>query len=218
MAFPPGDFLRITVRGNITGGESWSFTHYQQVTGLVALPAPADLQTLCNSCEAAAATMWNTLKTKCSAETSFTGLNLAFIRNGVTAFSNQTNEVSAIPGTAAAHMPVYISRVVSLLTSRAGKSYRGRMYLPYNGLVFVPGAVLWPSDSTTLAAVKAFLLACTADILVLPSSVTAGPVIYSKTASVATPVTQIRMDNKPDTQRGRERSIAATIFDTLSIP
>jgi hypothetical protein len=218
MAFPPGDYLRITVRGGAPGSESWSINHYQEVTGLVALPTPAALQGVCNSNETAAGTMWATLKTHCTAAMTFTGLNQTFIRNGVTIFSNQTNEAAAVAGSGATVQPSYVARVVTLLTNRSGRSYRGRMYLPYNSGVITSATGLFTSDATTLGAVKTFMLACTANILTLAGAATAGPVVYSITAGAHDPVTSLRMDNKPDTQRGREKGMQPSIFDTVSIP
>lgn len=218
MPAPIGDFMRFTMRGNILGGETWSCTHYQVVTGLISLPTSADVQTASNTAETAAALLWAGIKAKCSAETSFTGMNTAFIRNGVTVFTTQTDEAAPIPGTAAAHLPVYIARVVTLQTARSGRSYRGRMYMPYNGTTFAAGAVLWPSDAANLALVAAYLNNCASAALDLSGSLTAGPVIYSQTTGDHEPVTRVRWDNKPDTQRGREKSIAATVFDTHSVP
>jgi hypothetical protein len=218
MAFPPGDYVRVTVRGNITGGETWSFSHYQEITGLVDLPAPADLQTMCDDIEGDAAVLWALLKAKCSAETSFTGVNTTFIRNGVTVATNQTNEATPIIGTASGHLPVFIARVVTLQTNRSGRSYRGRMYLPWTGVTFAAGQVLWGSESAIVAGVATFLNNVAGKVNGDLLGTTAGPVIYSVTAGAHEPVVAVRMDNKPDTQRGRERSIAATIFDSHTVP
>lgn len=219
MAFPPGDYFRITLRGDIVGGESWSFSHYQELTGLIDLPADADLQTVCDACESHAATLWVSLKAVNQAAIRFTGLELSFIRNGVHISTHQTNEGTAIPGTGTSvPQPVFLARVVTLQTVRAGRSYRGRMYLPYTGLNVANGTALWPTGSSVLTAVKTYMLGCTAEILTLPNAVTAGPVVYSVTAGAHEPVVALRMDNKPDTQRGREKSISATIFDAVTIP
>lgn len=218
MAFPPGDYFQLTVRGNITGGESWSFGHYQELTGLIDLPSPTDLQTVCDACEGHAATLWTALKAFNHAGVSYTGLNMRFIRNGATVFSNQTNEATAIPGTGGQTIPVFTARVVTVQTARAGRSYRGRIYLPYTGQVPVSGTPLWTSNSALVTAVKTYMLGCTAEILTLPDAVTAGPVVYSATVGGHEPVIGLRMDNKPDTQRGRERSISATLFDQVAIP
>ena len=218
MAFPPGDYVKVTVLGNITGGESFAFSHYQEITGLVALPTTTQFNTMMGHVEAQAAVLWAQLKTKCSSAISYSGCRFAFIRNGVTALTGSVFEATPIPGTSGTNMPVYIARVVTLRTARAGRSYRGRMYLPYNGVAFSAGGVLWASDATTLASVKTFITTTTSNVLGDLAGTTAGPVIYSPTAGAHEPVTSLTMDNKADTQRGREKSITPTVTDTVAIP
>lgn len=217
MPFPSGDFVHVVFGGVTAGGESWSVGHWQQVTGLTALPTPAQLNTLAGHIATAAGTLWTTLKAKNSSAMDFRTVTVSFYRAGVLQLSSLAAS-SPVAGTVSAGNAAFLARCVSMLTNQTGRSYRGRSYLPYTGVATTTGTTVWGSDSALLSAYKTFLLACTSNILADLAATTAGPVILSEATASATPVTGLRMDNRPDSQRGRIFKVLPTIIDTATIP
>lgn len=217
MPFPPGDYVKMVHAGAVAGGESWSFGIWYEVTGLISLPSPTQMNTLAGHLSTNFQAFWTTLKARNQPGVDARSVSAYFYRNGQLAVQSNAG-FAAVPGTAAAIQPVYVSRVVTLLTARAGRSYRGRLYLPYTGTNLSGSTNLWNSDSTTLTALKSLVTLSTSDIITDLAGTTAGPVVYSNTVGGHEPVTSLRMDNKPDTQRGREGRLAATLYDTATIP
>lgn len=217
MAFPSGDYVHVVMGGVTSGGESWSVGSWQAVTGLTALPTPAQLSTLAGHILTAANTFWTTLKASCSNAIDFRQVTVSFYRAGTLQLSALAVQTPVV-GSVAAGMPAFVSRCISLLTNQTGKSYRGRTYIPYNGVATTSGTTLWASDATTLAAFKTYLLAITSNILADLSGTTAGPVVISEARAVSTPITSLRMDNRPDTQRGRIFKVLPTVINTATIP
>lgn len=102
--------------------------------------------------------------------------------------------------------------VVTLLTGLAGRRNRGRMYLPATHVDIPSGAEFNPTQVDTIAnAVGAWFT----DIN------TAGPgpkvCVMSSAASAATPVLDVRVDNKPDIQRRRANKLAASHTKTVAL-
>lgn len=217
MPFPPGDYVKVVHGGAVAGGESWSFGIWYEITGLISLPSPSVMNTLIGHISTSFQTFWTTLKARNQPGVDARSVSAYFYRNGQLALQSNAG-FAAVAGTASALQPVFVSRVVTLLTARAGRSYRGRCYLPYTGTNLSGSTNLWNSDSTTLTAMQTLINQTTSNVLGDLAGTTAGPVIYSNTTGSHEPVTSIRMDNKPDTQRGREGRLAATLFDTATIP
>lgn len=101
-------------------------------------------------------------------------------------------------------MPVDTCIVVSWRTALAGRSFRGRTYLPpFHSIFMKDGAGLMPSldpvAQNNLAAASATLLA---DLRALDSPL----VVYSRKSGNSTEVTGGYIDNEWDTQRRRSKS------------
>lgn len=123
-----------------------------------------------------------------------------------------------LAGTAAAGtaMPDQLAMVASLRTGRAGRSYRGRAYLPMcNTTQLATGGQVGDTFVTAYAtAVRGLLADLNAGE---GSSSTPGmpPVVVSRTLTHMQPITAVRMDSRPDVQRSRAASEA--ILTTASI-
>lgn len=112
----------------------------------------------------------------------------------------------ALPGTSAyAHLPNQCAVTVSLHTEAAGRSARGRVYLPINSYGLGPGGQL-PSDVLLKLATSMSNL-----IHLINGDVTpAKAVVYSQKHGTSHPITAVKIDSKVDIQRRRANRQAAT--------
>ena len=123
--------------------------------------------------------------------------------------------VAAVAGSGGVILPYQSSLVFTLQTGQPGRSYRGRMYLPFVTAAMVNGRI--STSSTTLAARAlqvSTLLATIADEM--PSIAGGRPVIVSKAQNAITPVISVRVGNVMDTQR-RRRDALAESFGTAPV-
>jgi hypothetical protein len=127
------------------------------------------------------------------------GVSGLYYRNAQQAeFSAQALLGTPAAGTGTSYMPLQQCFCITTLTPRPGASYRGRMYLPATGMTLdanrrFNGAAL----SAVVNSVKQILAAGNVDGQYGP------PVVVSRTKTVATQITAIRYDLKPDIQRRR---------------
>lgn len=109
--------------------------------------------------------------------------------------------------------------VVTTLTDEAGKSKRGRMYLPAHCVIKnTLTACLGNGQAARIAGIAGALLNDWADALAstLDASDPLSPVVYSPTHGYVTPITALRADNKTDTQRRRAFSLEPS--ETVTVP
>lgn len=98
--------------------------------------------------------------------------------------------------------PLQVACCVTLLTGKPGRSKKGRLYLPGSGMGFNAGEFA----SGDVDAIAAGFNTLFQD---LHDRVPSTPVVVaSSVLGTNTPVTQVRVDSKPDTQR--RRSMKAT--------
>jgi hypothetical protein len=123
---------------------------------------------------------------------------------------NAQSEASITPasGTGPHPHPAYVACCVTLKTDRFGRRYRGRIYLPATAGSVDTNAALF----TTLSLESLQNLGNVLGLLGLgvDPPVAAVPVVVSQTGGVATPISHLRYDNKPDTQHGRENRTSPT--------
>lgn len=103
--------------------------------------------------------------------------------------------------------------VVSLRTDRAGRSYRGRSYLPGigAGAMQTTGQMSAAQATTIVNAYADFLQA------VKDSADGAPPIVCSPTRGAMTPLSYVQVDTRLDTQRSRATRQAATATEFVSI-
>lgn len=218
MPLPVVDLVKIAWGGGIASGERWQTGCWFTWTPAALNITGAQLSTLAGHALTRMQTLfWGVDTTQNTSATTLDSCVATFYRGGVLQFSATANQ-TAVGGTGTAPQPVYTARVITLLTARAGRKYRGRMYIPTTSLAPTAATGLWATYITPLGHFKSVLTQTTSDILTDFGASTAGPVVVSQVSAEATPVTALRTDNKPDTQRGRERSINPTITDSVTIP
>jgi len=100
--------------------------------------------------------------------------------------------------------------VASMLTGQSGRSFRGRMYVPATDLGISGGVVA----SGQVDAVAAGLV----DLIdAVRTATTWRPMVVSVTKDVMTEIIQVRVDNKPDTQRRRANKLVPTYKNTTNL-
>lgn len=221
MALPLGHWLRLTLLGS-AGSDTWSTSVWFDLGNAYVVPTVAQLDTLV----AAALTdfdskVWsaasNPYKAACSTGTKLTGARGLTYTNNVLDQSD-THNITPIPGTGTSNHPMYVALVVTTQTGLAGRRNRGRMYLPATGLAadatnglqngspaayanniasWLNNRAAWATGATWIASIN--------------------PVVMTQTGSTPQQINNVRMDNKFDTQRGRENKIIATVTANATV-
>ena len=123
---------------------------------------------------------------------------------------------SSYSGSGTITNPFQSALVATLQTGRPGRSYRGRMYLPFLTSAFNAGKI--STTSVTLGARAAAVADLLADTATAASSFPGlQPAVVSKAADAVTSVTSVRVGDIMDTQRRRRDSLVET-FGSSTIP
>lgn len=151
-------------------------------------------------------------KTLITNGSSYLGLTVYAYPSGGTQsqYIGQANFASPVVGTASAQMPLQVSMCVTLLTGVAGRTNRGRMFLPANG------APLNLSQFTT-TQVDSVCLAVATFIKNWNSAHGAafGNIgVVSSTRGSSRKMTAVKVDSRPDIQRRRANRFLATYSKT----
>lgn len=113
-------------------------------------------------------------------------------------------------GTSNYYTPLQQSLVATLRTNRSGASYRGRMYLPANGMSLSAGHAVANGVCTQYATFGAEIILAAMDVANAAGHSDVTGLVYSATKGIATPVDRVSVDNRPDIQRRRAESQAVT--------
>lgn len=205
----------MTAHGALPGGESWSCS--LRTTKVDAGVPQATLQAVANAVTA----NWETFVHGgpyglCSACT-LSGVTLRSLdARGIT--TTLAEGVAAVPAFQGASqtVPDQIAVVVTLLTARAGRTGKGRIYLPILTANIEAGGVMQASQITALGTgLKTLFDGINTSIVALDA--TARVAVQSKTASsnigegyTGAAVVNISIGNVMDTQRRRRASLTET--------
>lgn len=127
-----------------------------------------------------------------------------FRRDGVLEQAAQATG-SPIPGSGGSLFPPQISLVISLLTGRPGRSYRGRMYWPCIGGISINNTGM--ASPSTIATLAGKVAAALPDFGERSMSADLVPVVYSPKLNEFTNVTSIAIGTALDTQRRRRDAL-----------
>lgn len=218
------DLLRITQSGSIATVDTWATRQWFAIDGLGATITPAQLNTAAANAQARFDTFWATWKARCSTGTTYSTCSIDYYHANLI-FGSALVQHGGTAGTGSSPQSVTLASVISLKTDLAGKSYRGRAYLPRTGNSPNATTGLFPTIGTDITAFKSYLVGVTTDLLAQFAGTTAGPVVLSTVSNKAPRVpwsaqliTSIVCDNKPDSQRGRSSKLVPNIFDPATIP
>nr|CRY97385.1 hypothetical protein [uncultured prokaryote] len=201
--------VHTVVSGSSYGGEVWAF-------GFDTLGAAVDQAGIQAQADAVAAeltatgdsktTMGKLLSTgsQCTKVTCY-----SYIADASSASLIAANDF-VVAGTSSSTNGPQICLVATLKTAIPGRRTTGRLYLPAFGVLpsangLAQGSILVPAASL----VEALLLA---------AGLSNDPIVISRAGGLATPITQIRIDNKFDTQRRRAQKLAASSAAVANLP
>jgi hypothetical protein len=172
----------------------------------------AALQTLANALDARMRAWWSSsIHTIASVQAVYENCRVYVRPPGTgTATIAAESVPTALTGSGVEQMPTQVALVVTLLTGFAGRANRGRVYLPFQS----SGPYLEEGDLAPLATDAAtFIAGCRVDFGTA-NGAPGGPVV----GNVGHPMTSVRIDNVPDTQRRRRDKVTATAVASAVVP
>lgn len=205
--FGPG-FVRLVAGGTMAGTQTWSTGVAVAAGGIEQTQTQVD--GLLTAFRNAFTTLWGAAGAGVLGARNDSTVNLRTFRayyyaTGAAPVTLQAaQDVAPINGTSSqAALPYQVAVVASLLTGRPGRSFRGRMYLPYTAATFAADHQLsQPNVDSLAAALKTMFDSINTyttangpgDVAVAGS---AGPI----------PISQVRVDSELDIQRRRSDKI-----------
>lgn len=203
----PANVMRLTLQGHGTGADIWSNSYWWGVAPGSSVPA--------NNAQAATTLAAIIANAKFTAfKTFLLGIMPAvcttdsatlycYPAGGPTAAAIAEQGIAGVGTNGVGPMPPQTCMVASLRTGQAGRSFRGRVYLPKQSSV-LSGGHQFPNSETSAAAtaVAAFLSNWEADAI-LPDGTGMFAVVVSSKRGVASAITSVVVDSKPDVQRRR---------------
>lgn len=212
----PAGAVRVVFHGTAPGGEIWETGFWMTGTGVDSQDDANSLaQILVAEFDASdgSGAMRITMQTIVGAEYHWLSIRTyAYPAGGTVAqFIGENVLTTPRPGLHGTVLPNQCSAVLTLLTGAAGRSARGRMYLPCTALNLQTSGQAAPSDIAPVAA--AWATAFT-DI---NASTTGKIVVVSQKLVAARQVTSVRMDTKIDIQRRRANKQLAVATSTDAV-
>lgn len=208
------DYNRIRLSGTITGGEIWSTaTAFQTDFGTGPVKAYEDLL---DWCVALAALNTNkvvpaSFQGMLSSAAALTTVRAEYIDSGgVVAQVAEVVLGSPVIGGSAPNKPPQVSAVMSLLTGRPGRSYRGRQYWPLMYLAAMNGVQVQDTAAQQWATDWATFLAAAGDAA--GTDFAMKPAVFSGTLGTTDLVQTVAVDTVMDTQRRRRNSLRGNRF------
>lgn len=211
MPAVPGPLLKIVHHYQLSGAQSASFSCW------FIEPATTTPANLAATTVALLADYTTNLSAQVTAgiytDDAFTGISTYLYEVDSATLSAQSAAAPSSPvaGTSTNPMPESTCQVVSLLTANAGRSFRGRVYLPASGYA-TPSHQAASSQCTSVATAFATYLTAV-------NNQVAGRqcAIVSITRGVATPVTSVKVGSKMEIQRRRQDKIANLFSSTHAV-
>lgn len=205
--------LRVSILGDMPGGEVWSVNPVYLVGGDFALPYE-DLITIAAAINALTvpADMLAMMNSNCHV----TGVRLeSRSEDGVLAAVYEANRSVPATGSGSAVHPYQTSAVLSLRTAVAGGSGRGRLYWPATGVALVP-ATMRITNSVLTAFRTAFASYLTGIAGAIEATTPeATLVVWSRTNSSTAPVNRISAGDVADVQRRRRDALPETVVTAV---
>jgi hypothetical protein len=211
MGLPSGPLYRFTFGGPVSPTDNWLVGVY--CTGSDGNQTDATLNTWANTAFnsfnakfwTAAASPW---KVNCLAVTSLFQCRVFQYLSG-TLTGEGISTAATVVGTGATAKPAYTAACFSLRTDAFGRSARGRSYFPATAVPLLAGTLQMSLAQQNVDNYAAFLNEF------LNSTVTGSamiPCVVSQTQAIARPITSVKLDTIPDTQRGRNKMVATNVF------
>lgn len=204
----PADVMRLSIVGHGTGSDIWNNSYWWKPS-LPGDPVPS------NNAQAAAALAAMIADAKWTAYTTFlqsimpavctidSASLYCYPTGGPAATAVAQQLIPSVGSNGVGPQIPQCSMVASLRTGQAGRSFRGRVYLPKQSAVLTGGHQFPGTECTAAAnAVAAFLSGWSLKTIT-PSGGGIFAVVVSPTRGSASGVEQVIVDSKPDVQRRR---------------
>lgn len=212
-----GQILRVSIKGDMPGGEVWSVNPCWEINGAGGDPvSPATALTIATNLNNV--TVPAALTSMMAPTTRVTGYRVeSRALDGTLESQAEFTRPTPVPGVGSGVLPYGSALVLSLRTPGVGGSARGRMYWPATGaLLFSTNYRLsTPAPATVLAGFKTFLLGIEAVIVAqLPN---ANLTVWSRTTENFHNVNALRLGDVIDSQRRRRDAILES-YSAVSYP
>lgn len=219
---PPNGTMRAVFSGPVSTQDTWSISLWFTFGELAGLPSQSELNSIATTfLNRFTTNLWSSghLLPAIAPATSLTTCTLYWYDGtsasaAVQALATQT----AIPGTGSQGNPAYTALCVTLETTHAGRSGRGRIYLPLTGMSLSTTTLQYGGVANVTSAVKATLDALIATYTIDGAGLTALAGVYSRKNNAIYLLNQAACDSIPDTQHGRTNKAIATAKSVVAIP
>lgn len=201
------DMIKWTMGGTISTSQTWSFGVWSAVA-TVGTPTSSTLDTALGVVASSFDSFWNVIKTKNAAAVVYNQLRAYYYPSGSTSatlISQLARTASA--GTGGGNQSPRTCLVVTLLTGAAGRTRKGRIYIPYTADT-VGTNLQAPTTTCDALANGANSLSTALNSASLGSVWGNAPWnVRSEKTGTTHPVLQFRCDSLIDSQRRREDKI-----------
>ena len=218
----PSDTLRVVWGGKIAS-DIWRTGVDLDITYNDFGPSGAELNTACSSIILPLLnTWWTTHKAFNTTAVDFSYLSAYFYPAGAsTSFSQGQAAVSPVTGTGSGSLlPLRTAVAISKRTDLAGRSHRGRFYLPATaGLTIGADGQFTSANAASMCNAMGTLVQGFNNATWAPGGITTAKAVVSSMNHVGAPnpITQLRCDTLPDTQRRRTNKDTANAVQTANI-
>lgn len=206
--------LRVQIGGALAGNSDWSNTFEFLLSG--AIGTQSALQSIMN---AIYTTLNGSATFKAGYGSDSTAVNLKGLyyptNSGASSFV-AASAGAAIVGVGAPTQAPQVCVVASLRTNLAGRSFRGRVYVPYRSGNISSSGVVNSTGQTAVANYVQAVVSAVASALTA-QSLTASWVVWSPKNSTGTPIVAILVGNQCDTIRHRNRN-RAEAYTSFTVP
>lgn len=207
-------------QGTVAGGETWSIGVWYWMTGLTAGTTQGQADTAASDAHGLFKTnIWTaSLQASNAAFIALTNTRFHLYEAGVATASGLFTDTPSA-GTAATGSAPYQALVVTEYSTLAGRSGRGRIYLPFTtGGISTSTGQLAAAPTGLMTAYKNYISAMNSHTWALPGAPGAVPSVVSRTHATQAGITHMRIDSKLDTQHGRTKKLSPNFTATANFP
>ena len=220
MAAVPGDAIHLVAAGRIGAAQSWSVGVWVGVAIGPGAFLQANLQSVVTDWNTYMATWWAATKVFCSSDTDWRSTTGYFFPSNVPQASlvAASSASGTIPGTSTGYLPTQASVVSSLRTATAGRTGRGRRYLPCTAVALQSNHQLLLTQCAVISAAEKALFDSINAYTSVPNNITNALVIVrSAAAQGIRAVRSVVVDSEVDVQRRRSNKIVAAFTSTANL-
>lgn len=218
MALPMGRLVK-AVLGGAMATDTWSCGIWMDGSAIGGSPTAPQMNTFSNTVFSLFdTTVWsassNPYKARCATGTTLASVKTYFYASGALFQQGQSSN-TVVAATGSTPHPAYVACCVTIATAYAGRSNRGRMYLPATAFAVDPTTLQFGTGVSDVATkIAAFLTALNGTALNGGAPVVS---IVSSTHGLVQRVSNVRCDSIPDTQHGRSNKFIAQYAGTATV-